>query len=113
MRRDGHEVYIITGEPRNTAEPTVHGAGVEFDRFFSIVDYHIENNTPSLRQDDKGHYWVDRHEWLATKGKIAEEVGLDIHFDDQIEYFEYFPKSCSLIYVPKIGFEKVLDVITF
>jgi hypothetical protein len=108
-REKGHRVYIITGEPAETARPTVDDAGVQYDGFFSIVDYHIQNETPSLRQDDKGHYWVDRQEWLSTKGVIAKEVGLDVHFDDQLEYFEYFPKECTLIYVPKENFDFVLD----
>jgi len=105
----GHEIHIITGEPRATAEPEVHEAGVVFHKFFSIVDYHIANNTPSLRQDDKGHYWVDRNIWIATKGNYAKDVSLDLHFDDQIEYFEYFPKTCTLIYVPPTNFNFILD----
>ena len=105
----GHTIHIITGEPRKSAERTVIDAGVHYDHFFSIVDYHVKNNTPSLRRDEKGHYWVDRNVWLATKGDYGRRVGLDIHFDDQIEYFEYFPKTCSLIYVPPTNFEKVLD----
>jgi hypothetical protein len=105
----GHQVYIITGEPEKSAHQTVDEAGIHYHGFFSIVDYHIKNQTPSLRQDDRGHYWVDRHVWLATKGDIAREVGLDMHFDDQIEYFEYFPKTCSLIYVPPTNFNLVLD----
>jgi hypothetical protein len=108
----GHYVYIITGEPEGTARPTVDEAGVTYDGFYSIVDYHIWMKTPSLRQDDKGHYWVDRHEWLPTKGQIAKEVGIDIHFDDQIEYAEYFPRSCSFIYVPPVNFDLVLDTIS-
>jgi len=105
----GHIVHIITGEPKRSAEQTVIDAGVHYDHFFSIVDYHVENNTPSLRQDEKGHYWVDRNVWLATKGDYGRRVGLDIHFDNQIEYFGSFPKTCSLIYVPPTNFEKVLD----
>lgn len=109
MRKIGNEIYIITGEPEKSARDVVEKAGVVFDHFYSIVDYHIEKQTPSLRQDDRGHYWVDRQEWLATKGVIAEEVGLNVHFDDQIEYFEYFPKECTLIYVPKENFDLVVD----
>jgi len=110
---EGHEVHIITGEPKKSAEQTVIEAGVDYTHFFSIVDYHVENNTPSLRQDDKGHYWVDRNIWFATKGDYARRIGLDLHFDDQREYFEYFPKECCTIYVPKINFDKTLDNVFF
>jgi hypothetical protein len=108
----GHEVYIITGEPQESAQPTVDYAGVLYDDFFSIVDYHVKNNTPSLNQDENGHYWVDRNVWLATKGDYARRIGIDIHFDDQLEYAEYFPKECAFIYVPRTGFDKVLDCIS-
>ena len=111
-KNEGHEVHIITGEPYKTASPTVIENGVCYDEFFSIVDHHVKVSAPSLRQDDKGHYWVDRPVWLATKGDYARRVGLDVHFDDQIEYAEYFPKHCSFIYVPKTNFEKVLDIIS-
>ena len=103
----GHIIHIITGEPKKTARQATDD--LIFQHFFSIVDYHVEQKTPSLRRDKKGHYWVDRDVWLATKGNYARRVGLDIHFDDQVEYFGSFPKTCSLIYVPKKGFEKVLD----
>lgn len=112
LKAEGHEIYIITGEPKETAEPTVIEAGVIYDHFFSIVDYHIQQKTSSLRQDDKGHYWVDRNVWLATKGDIAKQVQLDVHFDDQLEYFEYFPKECCTIYVPPTYFDKILDTIS-
>jgi len=111
----GHEVYIITGEPRETSVQTVVDAGMlymeNFKDFFSIVDWHIDHKTPSLRQDDQGHYWVDRNEWIGTKGLIATELGLDMHFDDCIEYFEYFPKTCCTIYVPPTNFDLVLDIL--
>lgn len=108
----GHRIHIITGEPRKTALPTIIEYGICYNEFFSIVDYHIEQNTPSLSQDENGHYWVDREVWMATKGNYAERVDLDIHFDDQIEYAPYFPKSCSFIYVPPSNFEKVIDTIS-
>jgi len=106
----GHTIHIITGEPKETARPATDH--LIFHHFFSIVDHHVAENTPSLRRDDKGHYWVDRDVWLATKGNYARKVKLDIHFDDQVEYAPYFPKHCSFIYVPKTGFEKVLDTIS-
>jgi len=103
----GHIIHIITGEPKVTARPATDN--LIYQKFFSIVDYHIEQKTPSLRRDEKGHYWVDREEWVSTKGKYAERVGLDLHFDDQIEYAPYFPNHCTFIYVPKTNFEKVFD----
>ena len=106
----GHIIHIITGEPKETARPATDD--LIFQHFFSIVDHHIEQQTPSLRCDENGHYWVSREEWVSTKGIYAKQVGLDIHFDDQVEYAPYFPKHCTFIYVPKKGFEKVLDLIT-
>lgn len=106
----GHIIHIITGEPSKTAR--VATDDLIFHEFFSIVDYHVEQSTPSLRRDEAGHYWVDRDVWLATKGDYARRVDLDIHFDDQVSYAEYFPKSCGFVYVPKTNFEKILDLIT-
>ena len=105
----GHIVHIITGEPKETAREATDD--LIFQHFFSIVDYHVEQNTPSLRQDDNGHYWVDRDVWVATKGNYAKRVGLDIHFDDQVEYAPYFPEACCFIHVPKTNFERILKTL--
>ena len=105
----GHEIHIVTGEPEATARPTVDEADVVFTHFFSIVDYHVKNQTPSLRQDENGKYWVDDEEWNKTKGDYAQRVGLDMHFDDQAEYAEFFPKNCSFIHVPPENFNLMLD----
>ena len=110
--KEGYQIHIITGEPEETAKRPLLDANIRFHYFFSIVDYHILNKTPSLRLDDKGHYWVDRNVWLATKGDYARRQSLDLHFDDQIEYAEYFPKDCTFIYVPTINFDKILDILT-
>jgi len=95
----GHEVHIITGQERSLAEPQVHNCNVKFTHFYSIVDWHKEQGTPVYERTDKSGVWMDRGTWLKSKGDYALKVGLDLHFDDQIEYAEFFPMNCTFIWV--------------
>lgn len=103
MIAEGHEVHIITGQERENAEPTVRAAGVEFTHFFSVVDYHLNKGT-EMWKDEKDTWWMDKDEWLRTKGDYCKRMSIDIHFDDSVEYKEFMPSTCGFILVPKSGF---------
>ena len=107
----GHEVHIVTGESWATAEPTIKKCLVKYTHHFSIVDYHREKKTEGLYQDKDGNWWMGEKDWNASKGLYAQEVGLDIHFDDQDRYQSAFPKTCAFIIVEPVKYEMVLDVL--
>ena len=106
-----HEVHIITGESWETAMKQVDDAEVLYTHHFSVIDYHIEQETLSLHQKGDGSWWTDEDVWMETKGIYAKKVGLDIHFDDHAEYAPAFPRSCMFIVVPDKGLEEKLKMI--
>lgn len=107
----GHEVHIVTGQPRNECEDTVRKAGVSYTHFFSIVDHHLEIGTKTWDDDERGEgWWMNPEDWLPSKGIYARNVGLDVHFDDSPEYQPYFPRSCSFVLVRK-GFKNFLRLL--
>jgi len=110
LKSEGHEIHIVTGRPRLECEQRVRDAGVVFDHFFSIVDYHIDNNEPSMYQKD-GTWWMDNNVWVRTKGYYAEEFGIDVHFDDSKEYLQHFPDTCSTVLVTE-NFIETFKIVT-
>ena len=96
---NGFEVHILTGQEQDRTEEKVREFGVVFTHFHSIVDWHQKLGTHMWMRNDKKGWWMERETWLETKGGIADGYKLDIHFDDQIEYAEFFPKSCTFVWV--------------
>jgi len=111
MRREGHEIHIITGQEWDKVERKVRDAGVQYDEHFSIVD-HLKKAGTKMWEDDKGTWWIDDNIWFGSKGLYIQANKIDIHFDDNYEYAEYCPDSCTFVLVPKnnfdIGFVKFL-----
>jgi len=103
----GHEVFIVTGQKWEKAEPQVKNLNISYNSYFSIVDYHLQIKTP-MKQNYKNEWWMEDNIWNRSKGDFAKEVGLNIHFDDSRKYLQYFPDSCAYIWVPKTGFDKEL-----
>ena len=71
-------------------------------------DYHFSEGT-EMKKTSTG-WWMDHDDWVSTKGIYAKEVGLHIHFDDQLEYLTYFPDTCKTMLV-RDGFEDVMSLI--
>lgn len=95
----GYEVHIVTGQERAATESAVLELGIQFTHFHSIIDLHKEWETPMYTRSDKEGWWMDRETWLETKGRIAIQNAIDIHFDDQLEYAKYFPTTCTFVHV--------------
>jgi len=106
--RLGHEVHIVTGQQRIDAEPSVIESKVEFTHFFSIMDYHVSIGTKMTNED--GNWYMDEKIWSSTKAMYAEVVGLDIHFDDRLDYLKPFPDSCSTVLVTA-NFDRFVNLI--
>ena len=100
----GHTIHVITGQEWQKVKPEVDAFDIKYDTHFSIVDHHLKIGTPMYRRDDKDGWWTDRELWVRSKGDYAMSVGLDLHFDDSIEYAKYFPKCCTYVIVG-FGFE--------
>ena len=97
--QENHEIHIVTGQERSVIEPKVHALNIKFTHFFSIVDWHKGQGTPMYTRSDKKGWWMSRDTWLQSKARYASRAGLDIHFDDQLDYAKYFPNCCTFIHV--------------
>ena len=106
LMANGHEVYIITGQPWKQVAHTVAKAGVNYTDTFSIVDYHRKDKDTKMWKDKNGTWWMDEKVWIRSKGDYIERMGIDVHFDDSYEYAEYVPNSCTFVLVPKKGLDK-------
>ena len=104
---DGHRIHIVTGQEWEDSVQQVEDYGIVYDEHFSIVDRHKQLGTEMYQRSDRKGWWVDPVAWNSSKGNYALSYGLDIHFDDQIEYAEYFPSFCTFILVPTTGFDEV------
>lgn len=93
----GHEVHIVTGSSWHAVNQQISDYHISFTHAFSIVDYHREILTP-MELKESG-WWMEPNVWDKTKGEYAARVGLDIHFEDSIEYARWFPTSCTFIHV--------------
>ncbi len=86
----GHEVIIITGKMKSHgAVDEIKELGISYTKFFSIVDYHLENGT-EISFDSNGNPWINDDIWNRTKAEICEKEKIDFHIDDSSIYGEYF-----------------------
>lgn len=96
--KKGGRVYIITGAPADEARRKMIALMTKYmiskpfwNQIYSIVDWMKQKSIPNYTKAD-GSVWALREkDWNAVKGKIAIELGLDLHIDDTAEYGEYFP----------------------
>jgi hypothetical protein len=102
--RLGKEVHIITGQSWAEAYKTVENLGICYTHHFSIVDYHKEKGT-KMWQNSNGTWQMDNYDWNRSKGDYIWREKIDIHFDDDYNYVNYFPEHCTAIIVPKYNFE--------
>lgn len=89
------QLHIITGTSTINAIEELNKfgfkAGVHYTHLFSILDYHIMNDTPIVDYNtDYGNPEFDHKSWDETKGKYCEREKIDIHFDDSVAYERHF-----------------------
>ena len=95
-----HEVHIITGQERSIVEPKLEKFGIAYNYIYSIVDYHISVGTKMWKDDKRGAgWWLDKDDWIRSKGNYALDTKIDIHFDDEVAYARFFPQTTTVILV--------------
>ena len=104
----GYEVHIVTGQELDKVLGTLVDADIPYSHFFSIVEYHRSIGT-EMWKDEKGTWWMEDGVWMRSKGDYARRVGLDIHFDDSMNYGLYFPDGCTYVRVRE-NFEESLNL---
>lgn len=97
----GHEIHIITGV-EDTKELVMELANyaITYHHLFSITSYHKNIGTNVIYKDGDTRYpLIAPPKWDRTKADYCERIGIDIHFDDSVEYGKYFiGKTQYLIY---------------
>jgi len=105
----GHEIHIVTGRESEIVAPKLSRFCIPYTHLFSIVDYHRENGTKMWNDDARGAgWWMEREDWVKSKGLYCKLVHLDLHFDNELPYAEHFPDYCTFVVVPPNGFNKIL-----
>ena len=105
LHKEGHMVFVLTGrEICNEILQELNSHGIYYDELFSITSYHKSIGTHmSYLNGDKTQPLINPIKWDRTKADYAERVGLDIHFDDSIDYKEYFVgKTQYILFSPAI-----------
>lgn len=90
---NGDEVYILTGSTRVDALTELYKLGIlqgrHYTNIVSVTDYLLSKGL-SWQYDKHHRPSFDLKFWKSAKGELAEELELDIHYDDTLEYAEYF-----------------------
>jgi len=103
----GHEVHIITGQPWSDIGKKVdEWYYISHTHHFSIVDHHAKLGT-KMWQDEKKTWWMEEQDWNRSKGDYIHVAQIDVHFDDNWEYVNWIPDTCTTIIVPKTGFHNI------
>lgn len=101
--KNNGEVHIITGGSRMKAlkEMELLGihASIHYTHFFSLLDYHIENETTVTGWNEKykNPEFSDK-DWDATKAEYCRNHGINLHIDDSMIYNEYFSTPFARLY---------------
>ena len=89
LRAFDAEIHITTGVPDSPKlRKQLDNWGIEYDKFFSITNYHEEIGTP-MKWDKTGPH-MDQSEWDNTKGEYCKRNGIDLAIDDSEIYGIYF-----------------------
>ena len=98
--KNGHRIHIITGNPWANVKDEVDGYGITYHEHYSIVDFNKEAETPMWDNDPRSKgWWMKEKDWLRSKGDYCFYSRVLLHFDDSIEYKEYFPKNCRFVHM--------------
>lgn len=94
----GHEIHILTGShASDKIFKQLEDLGIKYHKFFSIADYHKENNTKMWYDGDKTP-WIDKVDWDKTKGDYCRREGIHLHFDDTPSYETYFTTGFARVW---------------
>lgn len=102
--KKGETVYILSGPPIEVIQAEVLSLGLikgeHYHSALSVVDFLKEHGTP-MWEDPVGsnHWWADKTDWNATKGRMAVEYGIDVIIDDEPDYSGAMPESTEFVLV--------------
>lgn len=94
-------IYILSGPPKNQIIKELTKAGfiknIHYDIVASVVDW-LKSSGAKMRQDKKGDWWTDDETWWKSKRRICKEYGIDILFDDKLQYKKGMDQNKTLFF---------------
>jgi len=90
-------VYIISGPEHDVIAKRLEKLGIDPSRFtiISIVDY-LRSKGVKFHMV-KSRPFCDEDKWWTSKGDICREQGIELIFDDSIQYEENMPETTTFV----------------
>ena len=108
FKRNGYEIHILTGSMvTDELIAELKGYNIEYDRIFSILDYHRSIGT-NMWKDSRG-WWISDEDWNVTKSMYCEREKIDFHIDDTKIYGKYFSSPFGHL-TPSINVPRILEI---
>jgi len=86
----GYEVHIITGAMfTSSLINKLKNYGISWTHSFSISDYYKQLGT-LVTYTAPNHPWMDASIWDKAKAIYCDDLKIDFHIDDSLQYGEYF-----------------------
>lgn len=97
----GHEVFIMSGPPREEIESELLKINREyfsnFRNIFSIVDF-AKSEGVTMHQNENGSWLCDEFYWWASKGLMCMKFDINMIFDNEIKYKSHMPKKTIFVH---------------
>lgn len=94
IRRQGVEVYVISGGPMSVVERYLKQNHIEYDKVWAIYDYY--EAAGKVAKFDDGSFEVPTELWNRAKAEYCHREGITFHIDDSEIYGKYFVTSYCL-----------------
>ena len=94
MLRDGHTIYIMSGQPLDEEMEAFLDKYDLYDKFHhyrSVETYLLEQGNTDYEIRDGQKFWVDEI-WDPVKAQMCEEEDIDMIFDNSLSYAQTFKK---------------------
>lgn len=97
--RIDHTLIVLSGPPLSQIykELTQSGyhRGYHYDYALSVVDW-LKDKGVQMELNEHGSWYCDDEKWWSAKAEICKEHGIDILFDDKLEYKKYIEDNNPL-----------------
>ena len=101
------EIYIISGPPsqqlKQELEDCGYYLGMHYHSALSVVDWLKNHNVP-MDQHTNGSWYCADEIWWKSKAMICEEYGIDMLYDDKLEYAEHMTGGTLFLHLQPMGF---------
>ncbi len=85
-------ITILSGPTYKQIEKELTSKGYQlhkhYDEIISVVDW-LKSKNVKMNQHENGNWYCEDEIWWASKAKICEEYGIEMLFDDKLEYKKY------------------------